>query len=106
MQQYLKAALIGGGIGAAVGATYAIFFVAYRNSVAAQADKEPAEVPAVSVPDELPARARIAEAMKERTGKAQEIRARHPDLTWPEALRHAANGTEPESSPEEESHAE
>lgn len=100
MQKYLKAALIGGGIGFGIGATYAVFFVAYRDSL-----KEKQEGPGVSgqgvpvitvdEPEEPPAKERVAAAMKERTQRAQEIRAQNPGMTWPDALKHAANGTEP-----------
>ncbi|MDR3083688.1 MAG: hypothetical protein LBV60_22695 [Streptomyces sp.] len=107
MQKYLKAAVIGGGIGFAIGATYAVFFVAYRDSLAQKrAEGAPPaggfEPPVeVQIPEELPARARIAEAMKQRTARAKEIRAQHPDMPWPEALKHAANGTEPEPAVQE-----
>jgi hypothetical protein len=116
VQRYLKAALIGGGIGFGIGAAYAVFFVAYRDSIAAQraaaeqaAGVTPGTVGAESAesPVELPARARIAEAMKERTARAKVIREAEPSLSWPEAMRRAAgNGTPAPEPVQEEQHGE
>lgn len=106
MQKYLKAALIGGGIGFGVGAAYAIFFVAYRDSVQkqrAEAEREGAEVVSAPEPDEPSARQRIAQAARERTARAKAIREQNPGMSWPEALSAASrNGVEPEQTPVEE----